>query len=181
MICAHFLHPPAPFSFARGRAGRGNRKTKFMAHPYCTQTGGTAGDIMPARISLEQLTRLTCETDDPNDIVQDVIDTAIEDADAVIDGYCAVKYSVPFATIPTRVKTGSAKIATYNLFEKRSAQVGMPDSVRQSYEDEIAFWKDVAKGIASLGIDPPPTQSSATGAKVVGNDRVFTKDSMKNF
>ncbi len=152
-----------------------------MAHPYCTQTGKTDGDIMPARMSLVQLTRLTCETDDPDDIDQDVIDTAIEDADAVIDGYCAMKYSTPFATVPARVKTGSAKIATYNLFEKRSAEVGMPESVRQSYEDEIGFWKDVAKGIASLGIDPPPTQSSATGAKVVGNDRTFTKGSMRSF
>lgn len=149
-----------------------------MAHPYCTQSGKTDGDIMPARMSLVQLTHLTCETDDPDDIDQDVIDTAIEDADAIIDGYCAMKYSVPFATVPSRVKTGSAKIAAYNLFEKRASSVGMPDAVRQSYEDEIGFFKDVSKGLASLGIDPPPAPNTLTNAKVKSNDRMFTRDSM---
>lgn len=152
-----------------------------MAHPYCTQTGDTPGDIMPARMSLVQLTRLTCETDDPVDIDQDVIDTAIEDADAVIDGYCAMKYSVPFATVPTRVKSGSATIATYKLFEKRAASVGMPEAIRQSYEDEIGFFKDVSNGVASLGIDPPPAANTQTGATVKSNDRVFTKDSLRGF
>lgn len=150
-----------------------------MAHPYCTQSGKTDGDIMPSRMSLVQLTHLTCETDDPDDIDQDVIDAAIEDADAIIDGYCGIKYSVPFATVPTRVKSGSAKIAAYNLFEKRAASVGMPDAIRQSYEDEIGFFKDVSKGVASLGIDPPPAPNTLTNAKVKSNDRVFTRDSMR--
>lgn len=145
---------------------------------YCTQSGVTPGDIMPARISQAQLLQLTSETDVVDDIDQAVIDNAIEEADAVIDSYCGVKYSVPFTTPTTRVKSLSATIAVYNLFEKRSALVGMPESIRTSYEDAIAFLKDVSTGKASLGIDPPPANNTLTSAKVSSNPRVFTRDSL---
>jgi phage gp36-like protein len=152
-----------------------------MAHPYCTQNGSDPGDLMPKRMSLDQLQRLTAETDDPDDIDQGTIDQAIEDADNMIDGYCALKFSVPFATVPGRVNTGSAIIARYNLFETRAASVGMPDAVRQAFEDEISFWKDVSTGKASPGVDPPPKSNSLTNAKVTSNPRVFTRDSTRGF
>lgn len=145
---------------------------------YCTQTGITDGDIMPGRISEDQLLQLTSENDT---VDQDVIDDAIESADAEIDSYCGVKYSVPFATVPTRVKSLSADMATYYLFKKRAALVGMPESIRQSYDDAIAFLKDVSRGTASLGVDPAPTKNSATTLKVNSNDRTFSKGSMNSF
>jgi phage gp36-like protein len=148
---------------------------------YCTQIGIEPGDIMPARISESQLLQLATEDDTVDAIDQGVIDDAIEAADAEIDSYCAVKYSVPFSTVPKRIKNLSADIATYNLFKKRSATVGMPESIRDSYEDAIAFLKDVSAGKASLGIDPPPASNSVTHAKVKSNDRVFTRDTMKGF
>lgn len=148
---------------------------------YCTQNGITPGDIMPVRISESQLLQLATEDDTVDVVDQSVIEDAIEAADAEIDSYCAVKYSVPFSTVPKRIKNLSADIATYNLFKKRSATVGMPESIRDSYEDAIAFLKDVSAGKASLGIDPPPTNNSVTNAKVKSNDRVFTRDSMKDF
>ena len=152
-----------------------------MAHPYCTQNGSDSGDIMPARMSLDQLTRLTAETDNADDIDQSVIDQAIEDADNLIDGYCAIKYHTPFAVVPPRVRTGSAKIAAFNLFEKRASSVGMPEAIRQSFEDEVGFWKDVSKGIAALGVDPPPQSTSIETTKMNSTKRSFSKDSLKGF
>ncbi|MBI2428740.1 MAG: DUF1320 domain-containing protein [Ignavibacteriales bacterium] len=148
---------------------------------YCTQTGVTPGDIVPQRMSEGQLLKITTDDDDPLNIDQGIIDRAIADADELINGYCALKYSVPFLPVPGRVKTGSARIATFFLFEQAAARVGMPDSVRDAFDDEVAFWKDVAKGVASLGIDPPPANNSVTNAKVKSNDRLFTRDSMKGF
>jgi phage gp36-like protein len=147
---------------------------------YCTQNGVTSGDIMPARISEAQLLNLTSETDVAQDIDQAVIDDAIESADAIIDSYCAVKYPVPFTDVPKRVKNLSADIATFNLFQKRSSSLGMPESVRQAYEDAISFLKDVSKGLASLGSEPAPGNTAVTTVKVKSNARVFTKDSLRS-
>lgn len=152
-----------------------------MAHPYCTQNGSDSGDIMPKRMSLDQLQRLASETDDPADIDQATIDEAIEDADNVIDGYCALKFHVPFDVIPGRVKTGSAIIATYNLYLKRAANVGMPESIQKAKDDEIAFWKDVSIGKASPGVDPPPKSTSIETTKMSSTERIFKKGSMNGF
>lgn len=133
---------------------------------------------MPARISEAQLLQLSTEDDV---VVQSVIDDAIEAADSEINSYCGVKYSVPFTTVPNRVKNLSADMATYNLFKKRSATVGMPEPIRQSYEDAIAFLKDVSRGIASLGIDPEPAASSTTTIKTSSNERQFTTTKLNGF
>lgn len=148
---------------------------------YCTQTGITPGDLVPQRMSKEQLLKITTDDDDPLNIDQNIINKAIADADELINGYCAVKYSVPFATVPGRVKTGSARLATFFLFEQAASRVGMPESVRDAYDDEITFWKDVARGTATLGIDPPPANNSTTNAKVKSNSRQFTRDTMNGF
>jgi phage gp36-like protein len=152
-----------------------------MPHPYCIQSGSEDGDIMPARISLRQLQQLTSETDDPDDIDQNIIDGAIEGGDSLIDGYCGgywAKYATPFAVVPPLVKDFSSALATFNLFEKRATSVGMPEAIRDSRDDVVNFLKDVAKGVASLGIDPPPKANTLTNAKVTGNKRVFSRDSM---
>lgn len=149
---------------------------------YCAQTGTTSGDIMPARINEQQLLQLVTEDDTIGlDEQQHVIDEAIAAADAEIDSYVGVKYAVPVSPVPSRLRNLSADIATYNLYKRRSGSIGMPELVRQTYEDALSFLKDVARGTASLGIDPEPTGSSATGAKVVSNKRVFDKDTLKGF
>lgn len=145
---------------------------------YSTQSGTTPGDIMPARISEQDLLQLTSENET---VVQSVIDDAIEAADAEINSYCAVRYAVPFSSVPLRIKNLSADMAVYYLFKKRAATVGMPDPIRESYEDAIAYLKDVSKGIASLGIDPAPTAQSSSNVRFNSNERQFTKSTLNNF
>jgi phage gp36-like protein len=152
-----------------------------MAHPYCSQNGSSDGDLMPAKLSLVQLTQLTCDTGDGDDIDQTIIDAAIEAADVLIDGYCASKYSVPFATIPPLVRDASIKLSVFNLFENRSAAVGMPESIQKMRDDVVKMLKDISAGTASLGVDPPPAGNTLTTAKVVGNPRMFSKDTMRAF
>lgn len=107
------------------------------------------------------------------------IDEAIETADSEIDGYCAVKYTVPFATIP-RVITGlSVEIAIYYLYARRT----VPERIEKRYEKAVARLKDISRGLLTLGIDPPPAASSTEGAesnKPV-SDRIFTRDKMQGF
>jgi phage gp36-like protein len=107
------------------------------------------------------------------------IDEAIETADSEIDGYCAVKYTVPFVTVPRLVTGLSVEIAIYYLYARRT----VPERIEKRYEKAVLRLKDIARGLLTLGIDPPPAASSVESAesnKPVP-DRIFTRDKMQGF
>ena len=146
---------------------------------YCTQTGSAAGDIAPVKISVDQLMQLTSE--DGLSVVQTVVDAAIAEADSDIDSYAGRRYVVPFTTVPAKVKQLSVAIAIYKLHEKRIGTFAgdIPTSIRNMYEDAIAFLKDVAKGNAVIdGAVTPTVNTKRTGGKFTSNPRVFSKDSL---
>ncbi len=105
------------------------------------------------------------------------IDEAIATADAEIDGYAAVKYSVPFAATPALIKGLSVEVSIYYLYTRRT----VPEKIEKRYDKAVSRMKDIARGLLTLGIEPPPAPSSTGGAesnKPV-SDRVFTRNSMK--
>lgn len=138
---------------------------------YCTPQ-----DIITA-ITEEKVIQLT--DDDNVGVVNDVhVTQAITTADAEINGYCAVKYSVPFVTVPPIINGLSIEIAVYYLHKRRT----VPEKIEKAYDKAVARLKDISRGLLSLGIDPPPAASAggAESNKTV-NDRIFTRDTMKGF
>lgn len=143
---------------------------------YCTQSGSSDGDLSPSRISLTQLQQLTSE--DGASVVQSVIDSAISDADELINSYCAKKYTVPFNPVPSRIANLSADLAKFYLYKKRSDVFGgeAPKAIRDLYDDSLNFLKDVAIGKAVIeGAVIPPANPITTGGSFHSNKRVFTK------
>lgn len=139
---------------------------------YCTQT-----DIIHA-IGEETLLQLT-DDDNVGMIAEEHVARAIASADAEIDGYCAVKYAVPFATVPAIVAALAIEIAVYHLYKRRT----VPEKIEKAYDKALARLKDIARGLLSLGVDPPPAANATAGAesnKTI-NDRVFTRRSMRGF
>lgn len=136
---------------------------------YCTQT-----DIVE-QISETELVQLT---DDAGNGVVDtsVVDRAIADADAEIDGYCEARYSVPFTTATAQVRKLSVDIAVYNLFSRRA---GAPESRVKRYDDAIAFLTRVADGKATLpGVSGAASESASDRVDLSGSDRVFSRDNL---
>jgi Mu-like prophage protein gp36 len=70
------------------------------------------------------------------------IDEAIGKADAEIDGYCAVKYSVPLSPVPAVVNNLSVELAIYYLHGRRS----IPEKIEKRYDRAVARLKDIARG-----------------------------------
>lgn len=107
------------------------------------------------------------------------IDEAIETADSEIDGYCGAKYTVPFADVPRLITGLSVEIAIYYLYARRT----VPERIEKRYDRAVARLKDIARGLLSLGIDPPPAPTSAGGAEsnTPVPDRIFTRDKMQGF
>jgi phage gp36-like protein len=110
---------------------------------------------------------------------EDVVTRAIADADAEIDSYCGVRYSVPFATVPEVIRKFSVDIAVYNLYARRK---GAPDDRKARYDNAIRFLKDVAKNLASLGEDDPDsTPAGSNKPSISQNERLFTREKMSGF
>ena len=107
------------------------------------------------------------------------IDEAIEAADAEIDGYCAVKYATPFTAAPRLITGLSVELAIYYLHARRT----IPEDIQKRYERAASRLKDIAKGLMTLGIDPPAPSIDSGGSesnKPV-SDRIFTRDKMQGF
>lgn len=108
------------------------------------------------------------------------VEEAIETADAEVDGYCAVKYTVPLSPVPTVVSKLSVELAIYYLYSRRT----IPEKIEKRYDKAVARLKDIARGLLTLGVDPEPvasaTADSAATNKTTG-ERVFTRDSLKGF
>jgi len=91
------------------------------------------------QISEAKLKQLTDDAD-TGSIDADVITRSIADADAEIDGYCGVRYTVPFTTIPTIIRKVSVDIAIYNLYARRH---GAPEDRQKRYDNAVKFLLNV--------------------------------------
>ena len=87
----------------------------------------------------------------------DAISAALADASSTADSYLAPW--LPLAAVPLVLRRHTMAIATYSL-----ANNAQTDDHRRRYEDAIAWLRDVAKGVVSLGIPPAEEDpSSAVG------------------
>jgi phage gp36-like protein len=139
---------------------------------YCTQ------DDILEQIDEDVLIQLT-DDDNVGDVDATKVTAAVAGADALIDGYCGKRYTVPFSTVPSLVEKFSVDIAIYNLYGRRK---GAPDDIRTRYKDAVDFLKGVASGSNSLGEnDPDGTSSNAPEMSTSNPTRIFTRDKMKGF
>ena len=132
---------------------------------YCTEE-----DLLN-RIDQATLARLTSDTGGAG---SDVAAAAITATDEEIDSYLAVRYALPFSSVPDRVRDLSVDIALYNLYGRRDADI--PEARKNRYKDAAAFLQRLAEGKAVLDVPDPADDANAGVAMTsVKSDRVFTR------
>jgi phage gp36-like protein len=137
----------------------------------------TQNDMLE-QVDEDVLIQLT-DDDDAGTVDANKVTAAIAGADALIDGYCGKKYSVPFSTVPALVARFSVDIAVYNLYGRRK---GAPEDIRTRFKDAVDFLKGVASGSNSLGEDDPEgVDSSAPQMATTNPARIFDRDKMSGF
>ncbi|BCW89964.1 hypothetical protein sos41_31320 [Alphaproteobacteria bacterium SO-S41] len=96
-----------------------------------------------------------------------VIERALTDADAKIDGYVSARYAAPLAPVPPLVNQIATAIARYYLWED-----GAPEHVRKGFEDALSDLKRIADGTVVL----PGAAAAAAGASAPGSAPSFERD-----
>lgn len=131
---------------------------------YCTRQN------LIDRYGEEELIQLT-DRANIGQIDDAVLDQAIADAAAEIDGYLSARYTLPLGSVPAALTRVAADIARYDLYSSVA-----PEHVRQRYEDARRFLEQIAAGRVQLGaggVEPPSTSSLAdiqSGGRVFGRD-----------
>lgn len=131
------------------------------------------------RFGLLELVQRTDRTNRPPTTVDDdVVDDALNDAAAQIDGYLSARYTLPLSETPARLVKIASDIARFYLHGAAA-----DDQVRKAYEDAVSWLKDVSKGTVQLGVTSEGTTAAtpAGGPQVSAPDRVFSHDTLRDF
>ena len=133
---------------------------------YCTQS-----DFLNL-IPLKELAELTADSGDTPDT--QVVSEAIQRADAEIDAYLGIRYTLPLTPVPEQVKGLSMDVALYHLYSRRSV---IPAVRQQKYLEALSFLKLVAAGEAMMEDDNTPSPAEGqVGVEFNSATRIFTRN-----
>lgn len=104
------------------------------------------------------------------EIVDAVLDQALEDSSALIDSYIARRYSAPIIDTPVVLRGHCMAIAWYKLHRGRHREED-----RKAYEDAMSYLVQVSNGTAVLDIDSQTPKSAPAQAVAAGPERTFSR------
>ncbi|UML94878.1 gp436 family protein [Shewanella xiamenensis] len=105
-------------------------------------------DNMLSRFGQQDLTLLTeRENSVPGEVNLALLEQALRDASAEIDGYIAGRYVLPLTTVPAVLERNCCDIARYFLYGDKA-----PEQVEKRYAAVVKFLTAVSKGDISLGL-----------------------------
>lgn len=107
-----------------------------------------------------------------------VLDRAINDAQAVADGYLRGAYSLPLASIPAELTRVCSDLTRFFLYDNQSLPI-----VQQRRDEAISWLRDVAAGRVSLGLDVAGQLAVAPvgSVKYSANARVFDDTTLAGY
>jgi phage gp36-like protein len=106
-----------------------------------------------------------------------ILDQAIADSGAEMNGYIGSRYSLPLVTVPTTLKPLSCDIARYKLYDEQASE-----QVTKRYDAAIKFLFSVSKGEISLGVDSLGAKATSTDfAEMQSAGSVFARDKSTGF
>ena len=112
-----------------------------------------------------------------------IVEQAIADADAEIDGYLAKRYKVPFEKTPQVINKFAKDIALYNMVSRKGVDENDREKTyRTRYNAAIAFLTKVAEGRISIGVSENNTEDAARiGFSMSNSPRLFSRGNMKGW
>ncbi len=138
--------------------------------PYCSKQ-----DLID-RFGEEELISLT-DRDGMSMIDDQVLNQAIADADALMDGYLGSRYQLPLANVPQSLKPLACNMTRYQLHDDQSSE-----QVTERNKAAHAFLKSVSKGEISLGISEGGESAQSTDfAEIQSSGSVFSRSNSKSF
>ena len=131
------------------------------------------------RYSNQDLVQLTNEDPAAITINSAVLQQALDDASAEIDGYLGARFVLPLSDPPSVLNRLAADIAMYRVQSLRPIH-DLADA-RKRYDDAVAMLTRVAAGELTLGIAADGRETAASADQAEGPARVFNRSTLKGF
>lgn len=134
---------------------------------------------MTERYGSALLVSLTDRAEVPTGLVDGaIVDRALADADAMIDGYLASRYALPLTATPPFLSDLAQAVAIWKLHNYE------PDpKITKDYDNALRSLRDIASGALRIpgaaGVEPAATGGS--GAQITDRERPLTAANMKGF
>jgi phage gp36-like protein len=144
-----------------------------------------SADDMIARYPNRDLVQLTNEDPTQTEIDTTVIDQALADASAEIDGYLDGRFALPLTDEPPVLTRLACDVAMYRLQSLRPLH-DMADA-RKRYDDAIGFLLRVARGEVTLGLTANNLEPSDGKDEIVicdgrrAGSRIFSRSLLKRY
>jgi phage gp36-like protein len=140
-------------------------------------TYATVAD-MEQRYSKVELIKLTNKNAPASrEIDEAVLSTALDTASSMIDGYLAVRYSLPLSDVPIALTQAACVIARYSLESGRAT-----DQATDQYKASIRYLTDISKGNVQLGPGTDgTTPDNNDGAIIESAGSVFARKKSHGF
>ena len=106
------------------------------------------------------------------------VDEAVELADAEIDSYCAVRYSVPISPVPALLRKLSVDMAVHTLYSR--AVMSMPEVRSERFHAALKQLEAISRGTLTLGVGEARTTQGAETNRTTDSS-VFARDKMEGF
>lgn len=135
-------------------------------------------DQLTDRFGERMLLQLTDRAQPPTGLIdQEVVDRALANTDAVIDGYLAGKYRLPLSEVPPLVIDLAEVIAIYKLHPSE------PDpKIAKDYEHALKTLLQISQGAVKLpaaGVEP--AAAGGSGVRTNDRERPFTEENLRGF
>ncbi len=105
---------------------------------------------------------------------------AIAQADAEVDSYCAIRYSVPVSPVPVLLRKLSVDIALYALYSR--AVQSVPEVRAERYRSAIRQLEGISKGTLTLGVEQAQAaDSSGAETNKTTDASLFRREKMEGF
>ncbi|WP_065204250.1 gp436 family protein [Shewanella woodyi] len=134
---------------------------------------------MQQRFGKHDLTLLTeREGSVPGEINQAVLEQALTDASAEIDGYLAGRYQLPLHPIPAVLERNCCDIARYFLYGDRA-----PEQVEKRYLAVVKYFNSVSKGEINLALSDSGStaKTSDLTVRVESDGSIFSRKKSTGF
>ncbi|MEX0971522.1 MAG: DUF1320 domain-containing protein [Paracoccaceae bacterium] len=107
-------------------------------------------------------------------IVPAVIEAALADTDALIDGYLARRYTLPLSAVPALIVTLAETICIYKLHT-----LVAPEKIDKDHTAALKLLADIAKGDVAIPADGlPPAGNNSEGVRTQDRARAMTPENM---
>lgn len=128
------------------------------------------------RYGEKMLRDLTDRASPPSGLVDAaVVNRALADTDALIDGHLMARYALPLASVPPLLTDLAGAIAIYKLHRQATTE-----KIRTDYDDALKRLRDIAAGVIRLeaaGVEP--TASGGGLVRTNGPARPLTNGTME--